>query len=58
MLERVVGTATPPSGPNDPPRPRSSSSIARRVTVATSSSLSGSRRQTRIRDRSAELTSK
>ena len=51
-------SATPPSGPSEPARPRSGSSSARRTTVATSSSVSGSSRHTRIRDRSAELTSK
>ena len=47
-----------PSGPSAPARPRSSSSSARRTIDATSSSVSGSSRQTRRRDRSAEFTSK
>ena len=58
VLERVVGERDAAVGPSAPARPRSSSASARRTTLATSSSVSGSSRQTRIRDRSAELTSK
>ena len=39
-------------------QPAPLSSIARRTTTPTSSSVSGSRRQTRSRERRAELTSK
>ena len=49
---------TPPAGPSGPASPRSSSASARRTTVPTSSSVSASSRHTRIRERSAELTSK
>jgi len=58
MLGRGLGErdARPRTEGSGEPALRSAS--ARRTTVATSSSVSASRRQTRIRDMSAELTSK
>ena len=58
MLERVVRQGDAARRAERPGQAALRVRSARRTTVATSSSVSGSRRQTRIRDRSAELTSK